>query len=83
MNAKLTMAISDNEIEKALFQMGTTKAPWPDRLPALFYRRHRSLVRDDVYTNVRDDTVTLKVNSPELLSQFRPISLCNCGEGVG
>lgn len=92
MNSKLTTPISDAEIETALFQMGPTKAPGPDGLPALFYQRHWLLVKEDVCNVVREflggaaipdsfnETIIvmiLKVNSPELLSQFRPISLCN------
>lgn len=92
MNVMLTAAVTDVEIETALFQMGPTKSPGPNGLPAMFYQRHWSLVKDDVCTAVRDflsgaatqdnfnDTIIVmipKVNSSELLSQFRPISLCN------
>jgi hypothetical protein len=92
MNDALTATVSEKEIEEALFQMGPTKSPGPDSLPALFYQRHWAVLKSDICAAVKDflegkacpndfnDTTLVlipKVNSPVNLTQFRPISLCN------
>jgi molybdopterin converting factor small subunit len=94
MNSKLTATVSEKEVHEALFQMGPTKSPGPDGLPALFFQRHWAVLNSEVVTAVREflagkscpldfnDTILVlvlipKVNSPESLTQFRPISLCN------
>jgi hypothetical protein len=92
MNVKLTAAVSEKEVHDALFQMGPTKSPGPDGLPALFFQRHWAVLKNEVVAAVREflagkgcppdlnDTVIVlipKVNSPESLTQFRLISLCS------
>lgn len=75
-----------------MFQMGADKAPGPDGFPPGFYQRYWSTVGDSMINfvrkyflvvhlplNVNQAAICLipKVAAPEVLSQFRPISLCN------
>ena len=92
MNLALNAPYSQEEVKNALFQMFPTKAPGPDGFPAHFFQRHWEICKDEV-TNVVlkiveghesaesiNETVLVlipKVKNPTLLTQFRPISLCN------
>jgi hypothetical protein len=84
--------VSEKEIADVLFQMGPLKALSPDGFPARFYQRHWNILNKDVVNavqnffqegvmphGVNDTTIVLilKVNDPEELKDFRPISLCN------
>ena len=88
----LTMEYSVDEIKAALFQMGPTKAPGPDGMNALFYQKFWNIVGDDVVVAVLDFLnsgnmdpavnythiiLIPKIKSPEKMSDYRPISLCN------
>lgn len=81
-----------DELKRALFSMGSTKAPGEDGFPALFFQKSWSTVRDSmhdvvkrVFTNgyklddINNTLIVLvpKVDHPEVVSQFIPISLCN------
>ena len=69
-----------------------SKAPVPDGFPAHFFQKHWDVCGEEVTRNVLNilngtesadcinDTFLVlipKVKNPTLLSQFRPISLCN------
>jgi hypothetical protein len=92
MNEKLLAPYTREEVKKALFNIGDLKAPWPDGLHAIFYKRFWHIIGEDltdevllaVNTRVIPDgwnntTIVLipKIESPEQITQFRPISLCN------
>jgi hypothetical protein len=92
MNFELCKPFSAEEISDAMFQIGTLKAPGPDRLPGRFFQRNWLTLKEDVITavnlfletghmpeGVNDTCVVLipKINHPESVKDFRPISLCN------
>jgi ribonuclease HI len=92
MNMGLMAPFTAEEVKKALFQIGDYKAPGPDGMHAVFFKRFWGLVGDDLVKEVlaavnsahipdgwNDTTIVLipKINDPTLVSQFRPISLCN------
>jgi hypothetical protein len=92
MNDILCAPYSADEVKAALFQMFPTKSPGPDGFPAHFYQRHwdvcgeevtRAVLRivkgEESAESINETFLVLipKVMNPTLLTQFRPISLCN------
>ncbi len=92
MNESLLRQVSGEEIQRALFQMSPSKAPGPDSITALLFQKYWHIVDDDVSNAILDfftsgrmlrsvnfTNIVLipKVKSPEAMTQFRPISLCN------
>jgi hypothetical protein len=53
MNEDLCKPYTNEEIGKALFQMGPTKALGPDGFPALFYQTHWDFFKDEICHAVR------------------------------
>jgi hypothetical protein len=92
MNAALMAPYTREEVKKGLFNIGDLKAPGPDGLHAVFYKRFWHIIGEDLTDEVlaaissksipegwNDTTIVLipKVENPETITQFRPISLCN------
>lgn len=82
----------DDEVKEVVFQLGAMKAPGPDGMNGQFYQHHWEDLQQDVFnmvknffeTSILDPTLNKthislipKVQNPERLDQFRPISLCN------
>ena len=88
----LDMPVTNEEIERAIFQMGPHKAPGPNRIPAFFFQEFWDIVKQDILLSVKaffhsgsllkslnHTYITLipKMNNHDEVTHFRPISLCN------
>ena len=84
--------MTDEEIVWAVHQLNPHKSSGPDGIPAFFYQEFWSLVKQGVLNYVHAFfhsgtllkslnqtylTLIPKINSPEEVNHFRPISLCN------
>lgn len=92
MNLKLVAPVSEDEISGAIFSIGSLKAPSPDGLHALFFQKYWNEVKPFVTNVIHDFFINCtslhdinktnialipKVEIPETVANFRPISLCN------
>ena len=83
---------SNEEICKALFSMKALKAPGPDGFHPLFFQKTWTIQGPDTCRTIQDwffrgqvpeelcqalICLIPKQSSPEIIKQFRPISLCN------
>ena len=88
----LTSPITDQEIRNAIFDIANDKSPGLDGIPAEFFKFHWDITGTLVIEAIKrffstghllrewNNTLLVlipKVNPPEEVSQFRPISLCN------
>ena len=92
MNAELLKEFKEEEVWRALMQMHPTKSPSLDGMSPIFFQKYWDVVgpqvtqsvihilRIGIMPNGMNDTYIClipKVKSPQKITEYRPISLCN------
>jgi hypothetical protein len=92
MNVNLNRPYTGEEIKEALESIGDLKAPGPDGMPAVFFKKFWQVVGEKIQEEVlaflnggvmpegwNETTIVLipKTKNPERIIEYRPISLCN------
>jgi hypothetical protein len=91
MNSHLMGEFTQNEVKAALDGIGNLKAPGPDGMQSIVYKKYWHLIRSivdevlqvlnggDIPEGWNDTFITLipKVKKPSRIKDLRPISLCN------
>ena len=92
MNATLAQPYTEEEVRTTLFQMHPLKAPGPDGMSDFFFQKYWHIVGRDVTSTVLSSlhlgrclhkmnfthiVLVLKVNDPQHITEFYPISLSN------
>ena len=92
MNNFLMAPYTMEDVKKAISSIGDIKAPGPDGLHAIFFKKYWHIIGEEITQEVlmainsrkipanwNDTTIVMipKTDAPELVTQFRPISLCN------
>ena len=87
----LSWIITTKETKKAMFAIGSNKAPRPDGYPSLFFQRNRQVVVVTIFKLVLNIfkgknvakfndaflVLILKYKKPKFVNQFKPIAFCN------
>ncbi|KAF7831611.1 reverse transcriptase [Senna tora] len=91
-NEGLMRRVSEDEVRRAAFDLGAMKAPGPDGFSGKFCHSAWSVVGDQVVSSIMEFlngngsieglnetniVIIPKVDKPESVKQYRPISLCN------